>query len=529
MAADLEALRARTAASRECLRGTPSETELGQARDLVAELCKERQFALAADLGEAAARHGPRHGPTRCLHAQALIELGHATAAIDMLQALSSHLDDGDPWRAEASGLLGRAFKQIFIEARDKAGATARAALKQSVLHYRKPFEEDPTHAWHGINLVAMLTQARQLGLRVAPDLDPQAIARSIAAQVESLPDGRRTHWDLATLAEARLALADWPAMESALRGYVTDERTTAFAVGSTLRQFTQVWAIESLDARGQALADILRARLLALGGALELAPQDVRQLRERAHAEPMPGQLEAVLGSLGVKTWKWWKAGLDRAGAVCSVRTRMGDRMGTGWLVRAGALNRTPADELLVVTNFHVVNEHGMFNGIPPGEAQVVFETVRPEQAFAVQEILWSSPPDKLDCALLRLAEPVTGIEPLPVARALPTLDNAPRVYVIGHAGGRDLAFSMQDNELLDHEGPPAGKAALEGVCRVHYRAPTEGGSSGSPVFNASSWEVIALHHSGGKLGTPMLNGKPGTYPANEGIWMQSIIKAMG
>ena len=80
----------------------------------------------------------------------------------------------------------------------------------------------------------------------------------------------------------------------------------------------------------------------------------------------------------------------------------------------------------------------------------------------------------------------------------------------------------------LLDHEGPPAGQPAIEGVCRVHYRAPTEGGSSGSPVFNALMWEVIALHHMGGKLGMPRLNGQVGTYSANEGISLGSIVTAM-
>jgi V8-like Glu-specific endopeptidase len=98
--------------------------------------------------------------------------------------------------------------------------------------------------------------------------------------------------------------------------------------------------------------------------------------------------------------------------------------------------------------------------------------------------------------------------------------------VYVIGYPGGRELAFSFQDNELLDHEGPPAGTPPIAGVVRLHYRAPTEGGSSGSPVFN-EMWDVIGLHHLGGKLGVSRLNGKPGTYAATEGIWIRSIAAA--
>jgi hypothetical protein len=67
------------------------------------------------------------------------------------------------------------------------------------------------------------------------------------------------------------------------------------------------------------------------------------------------------------------------------------------------------------------------------------------------------------------------------------------------------------------------SGEPAIPGGCRVHDRAPT---GSGSPVFNASSWEVIALHHKGGKVGMPKLNGVHGSYAANKGIAMESIVR---
>ena len=66
-----------------------------------------------------------------------------------------------------------------------------------------------------------------------------------------------------------------------------------------------------------------------------------------------------------------------------------------------------------------------------------------------------------------------------------------------------------------MDHEAP-----------YLHYRAPTEGGSSGSPVFNAQ-WKLIGLHHAGSHQ-MPKLHDKKGTYEANEGIWIQSVIQLL-
>jgi V8-like Glu-specific endopeptidase len=60
-----------------------------------------------------------------------------------------------------------------------------------------------------------------------------------------------------------------------------------------------------------------------------------------------------------------------------------------------------------------------------------------------------------------------------------------------------------------------------------VHYRTPTEPGSSGSPVFD-DQWRLVAIHHKGSS-NLPKLNGKPGTYEANEGINILAIADAVG
>jgi hypothetical protein len=167
---------------------------------------------------------------------------------------------------------------------------------------------------------------------------------------------------------------------------------------------------------------------------------------------------LQAVLGTEGTRTYRWWRTGLDRAVGVAAVRATLGGRIGTGFLVRGADLGLPAGDELLVLTNAHVINPLGATPGIRPEDAEVVFEAADGQGPFPVSEIVWTSPIEAHDATLVRLARPVIGIPPLPIARALPMLDEGPRVYVIGHPGGRDLAFSFQDNEPIDHEGRPQG-----------------------------------------------------------------------
>jgi V8-like Glu-specific endopeptidase len=67
-----------------------------------------------------------------------------------------------------------------------------------------------------------------------------------------------------------------------------------------------------------------------------------------------------------------------------------------------------------------------------------------------------------------------------------------------------------LQDNLVIDHDNT-----------RLQYRAPTEGGSSGSPVFD-SQWRVIGLHHAGSET-MPRLNGE-GTHAANVALRIDAI-----
>ena len=525
IANDKDAFRQSAEKSLDELRGFCGDTELKTAKMLVEVLRNQLDYDLMGQLAEAVSRHDPKDVKNRRLYAQYLIDTGKVTAAIDLLLAQVKRLPKEHPEFPEVMGLLGRAHKQIFIDAGDKSSPSAYEALKKAIATYRMPYSANPEiNTWHGVNLLALLVRARGLGMRVASDLDPKQMAQQLVGTLLAVPKGKRDEWFLPTLAEASLGLRDWKAAEPHLKSYIAASDAKAFQIASTLRQFTEVWDLENTDQRGQGLIDILRARLMELqGGTLDLTPEKLQRLRNQP--PPDNQQLEAVLGKDGPKTYQWWKLGLERASAVASIRQRLGSRIGTGFLVKAGDLGWEPADELLVLTNFHVVNENGASPGIRPEEAEVVFEAIDANRPYAIKEILWSAPPDTFDASLLRLNDPVSGIAPIPVAKSLPVLEDTARVYIIGYPGGRDLAFSFQDNELIDHEGPPDGIPQISGVCRLHYRTPSEGGSSGSPVFNALLWEVVALHHKGGRIGMPKLNGKDGTYGANEGIAIQSIV----
>ena len=524
-----EELRAKAQVALKCLAGICEDEDLANAKDLVEALRNAVLYEEMGKLAEAVSRRDPKDARNRRLYGQYLINTGKATAAIDLLTPLAQRLPKDDPEFAEAMGLIGRANKQIFFDAGDKADASAHAALGQAVAAYRVPFEQSPSrNTWHGVNLVALLSRARRLGLQIAPDLTLKSVAKSLVVELATMPEARRDpDWYLPTLAEASLGLGNWDTVEQNVSAYAASDKVQPFQIESTLRQFTEVWDIETLDERGRGLVATLRARLLQLeGGQISATPQEVRQWR--AQPAPTDGQLQAILGAQGTQTYNWWRTGLERALSVCAVRQKLGQRFGSGFLVTAGALGLQPPDELVVLTNFHVVNNEGAAGALTPETAEVVFEAAD-AKVWPVKTILWSSPVARHDASVLQLQGVSAGVAALPLAAALPPVQNNAKVYVIGYPRGQDLAFSFQDNELLDHEGPPGGAPQIPGVSRVHYRTPTEPGSSGSPVFGANGWEVIALHHKGSKDGLPRLNGKAGSYSANEGISLASIKGAIG
>ena len=209
--------------------------------------------------------------------------------------------------------------------------------------------------------------------------------------------------------------------------------------------------------------------------------------------------------------TLSWYKKGLDQCNAVARIEKLNNRGMGTGWLVKASDF--FPGREgVLVLTNAHVISNESD-SAVLPEDAQVHFQVLG--EKFRVKEVVWSSPVNDLDATLVSI-DGVPATQPLVLhsrhVEMSPAPKPAPRLYIIGHPQGRDIEFSLQDNLLL---------GCNEKL--LHYRTPTEPGSSGSPVFESEDWRVVALHH-GGSPTLARLDGLDGTYEANEGIAILAI-----
>lgn len=543
MVEETERLRHRRRAA-ELIRSL-AEKDIPDARALVGALQREREFELMARLLEVLGHLVPHDLALRRRYAQALIELGMITAAIDVIDAaIRAGGRDHEQW-VELQGLRGRAYKQLFVDARRRTGEAQSATLAASIEAYRKAYVRDKAaNFWHGVNLIALACAAKVAGVDVPGAPDPARLAREVDKQLKAR--ARPGYWELASRAEAAIPGRDFASVEGLLRtAFEADvladphERQGSFGVASTLRQFTELYGLDSdADERARRIPDILRAHLARLqGGALDVSAGQIQALAEVP--APDKRQLEAVLGKDGPVTWQWWQDGLVAARSVAAVRTGS-QRFGSGFLVQGGALKPSLGDEPCVLTNYHVVNREGMANALNPAFTQVAFEAVDANHRYQVSEVVWQSPVGKHDAALLRLSSPPKADRVMPLA-LLPELpeprddpEDPVRLYVIGHPGGDELAFSFRDNVLLDHEDRQGGRRADAAVCRVHYRTPTKKGSSGSPVFEPDGWRIIALHHAGEREdretggGMPRLNGMGGLYSANEGISIGSIREAI-
>ena len=490
-----------------------------QAKLALEILRAQRMFPLMERLADAFLQSGQRHPRIRRQYAQALLDQGRISSALSVLDRLVADTARKDRREnAEALGLLGRAHKQMYVDGHGEASLRGGETLKRAVRCYYDVYRKAPSeYLWHGVNALALLRRAERDGVRLRGLPKAEVLAEQVLAFARKIQARTRTsdadwRWNSAAAFEAALGIDRRDEVLLWLERYLSSEGLTAFELASTRRQLVEVWQLDPGAGIGKEVLPLVETKLLRCWGAkVELKPGG---LEKRAV------NLERVLGDTSYVPIAWYRRGLERCTRVARVETEFDpdQGFGTGFLVRGSDLKASLGEAAYLVTNAHVVSAKGVANALQPEQALVSFKALGTAQdrRLKVKRVKWESPPDKLDCALLELDAPVEGLgESYPLAAARPVKDESARVYIIGHPKGGTLSFSLNDNRLLDYDDR-----------LLHYRAPTEGGSSGSPVFN-EEWQLLGLHHGGGK-DIARLNQEPGRYAANEGIWIEAIRKGI-
>lgn len=472
---------------------------------------------------------GRKIDPTiRKHHVQALIELGALEEAEKLLEEVLAQFEGSSDQqflreKPEYRGLLGRIRKQQFVASKDANDLIAATDEYLAQYSARKMY-------WHGINVLA-------LRVREALEKCPQrrgptttALAKSvlkIALRTHANPerDGQ-DHWPLATAAEASLALhvltrkKEWcESAELWLYRFLHHPDTSPFSIESYFRQLREIWRGDPLENRTCAdqLANIVDRYVRQTERRWSIDPSRVQSLLKD------PETLERNFSQEKTFTVDVLKQMLRLCRNIGCVTNHVGIRCGTGFLMTGPSLG---VDEPLVfVTNAHVIGDAGT-GVVSAKQANVVFEIESAAKghpvSHKVDRVLFTSKPgklgeqlssfEKLDVTIVALKSAPKRATGLTASDTLPQPSPKTKAFVLGHPKAGALQFSLHDSELLDIDD----RGRL-----MHYRTPTEPGSSGSPVFD-EDWKVVALHHAGAWK-TPKLHGD-GEYEANEGITLHAI-----
>lgn len=489
--------------------------EFGPILDL---LRGHRRYDALSRVIDALLSQGVNDAVVRRHFGQIQIEQGYPAAALMTLEPLADDPATSQRERVEARGSVGRSYKELYLRTTERSRRAQY--LRRALSTYLDSYREDSSRYWSGINAVALLSRASAERTRLPEIAKPRAESRVLAAQVlhtVTSDDHEGDPWAQATAVESYVALGDTEQAARELERYIGLSDPDAFALNSLLRQLTEIWGLTTDSPPGSVLLPQLRSQLLRkTGGVVLVDPREVRAERlEKLSDSP---QLEKVLGDTRYQTLAWYVRGLERCRAVARIETENQDGVGTGFLVRGPDLHPDLPDTVLM-TNGHVTPE-----GLDVDAAVVAFHAQSAEQPgvqrYRVRRQWWyasSTAPD-VDTTLLELDGLPPDVTPVPIASKAPNLraTSVPRAYVIGHPRGLEQPqFSLQDNRILGMN-----------ATRVHYRSPTEPGSSGSPVFDRN-WDLIGLHHAGSTEMT-RLDGQAGLYAANEGILASAIIDAL-
>ena len=393
-------------------------------------------------------------------------------------------------------------------------GETGAKELRAAIAAYSRVFDQDP--AWHGANIVALVARAERVGIAV--ETDAAAIwARRLLASLDEKARPEWSPWDYASAGEAYLALEDRDNVADCFARYWNMSNVDAFALAGTQRQLREIWQItsDSPDKFEASLLLHLEARkLTASKGGARYSAADLQRLETQLRKAS--GQAEATFGAGSAIPLERVLRLLNMAKSVCRIADLDDpDRSGTGFLVRGRDFS-PPLDGMFVLTNHHVLHGDEASDQLladPDYRGSIHFSRAVAEfhywggapvtQKLKFGAVCRHSERSIADFALAPLSEAVPDDLALPLATAPKPLGSRnivdakqrAKVIVVGHPSGRELSFSLSDNEVVDHELDDNPRSQPR---RIHYRTPTAPGSSGSPVFHDKTLEVLGLHRSG-------------------------------
>ncbi|HEY0427302.1 MAG TPA: serine protease [Pyrinomonadaceae bacterium] len=505
------------------------------AKKILSALRRKQCFDLMSSVAGAFVRSGSNSLQILRQYAQSLIDRGNLTAPefiLNFIIANSESSPDENIKREnfEARGLIGRIYKQLYVNSDAHDTARSRSNLQKAFEAYYDVYKSATGEIWHGVNAVAIIKRAQRDKIALAGAPNPNQLAIEIietidereknsiekrktltAAELAGLPEDPLDPWDIATKIEALIATADYTLAEEAAFRYAAHQWSDAFEINSTLRQLKEVWKLTDKNSPGANILSILEASHLQKRGASTIVSTESvgeKQIKVQQAFD----ELEAKFGDSKSRPLLWLKTGLKRCESIARIERLDGKGHGTGWLVDGGSFFTGQEGQLMVLTNHHVISPAPAYpRALLPNQAQVHFEVHG--EIFQIKSIFWTSDVGEYDATFL-LIDGEPSAEPLPLFEESVILGEPPppRLFVIGHPGGRDLEFSLEDNLLI---------GATEKL--LHYRAPTEKGSSGSPVFDEFGWQVVALHHAGGNH-MKKLDNPNDFYEANEGITIRAI-----
>lgn len=504
-------------------------------------LCRlaDRSLLIGAD--------DPRIYP---LYAQGMIDRGQLEPAILFLRRFDDRAFRPEV-RKEIVGLLGRAYKQRFVESAG-LGEPDATDLTRAIACYDEMYDADP--AWGGANLVALAHRAERegedhnLGVK-SGELASQVIDR-VRPMLESTSKESSSYpWLLASIAEVSLATRDWQNVVHYYGEFATSESVKPFHLASAARQLREIWgAVPGGEDPPSRILTQLDVRALCTGsggGQVAYSADEGRRVLEQIdrpeddeYAEKL-GNLQAVLGSNRQTPINVMRKLLERAPSVCRVVNRHKlpslRTGGSGFLVdgrQLAAESRFAEDEAwngpLLVTNNHVLSRDGVRPSLRVDQAVVVIDEF--DRSWHIEGILWQSPLEELDVTIARPAfgDGADGLNTIelsaldePLRPTKPT-ESDEKVYVVGHPNADILSFGLSDNFVQDHEFHERGTPD-QGYCRIHYGTPTEHGNSGGPVLDENEFKVIGVHRA---VASGPMRALPSDveYKANEAVAMRSV-----